>query len=134
MNEKTTTFTSAYAYHHPASYDKDVIQSTILLSDKAIDVKKIKAAGGDFDKALHAWLDEGKVAYWEAIFYPDGEYWSGQAISPGVYAFYNRIGCKLTMTRNDAKGIEGACRTEDEKEKENHDGGLYVDIKFAAGL
>ena len=130
---KPSTLTSAYAYHHPASYDAAVIQTTVVLSDKAIDIRKVKAAGGDFDKALHAWLDEAKAAYWEAIFYPDGTLWSGTVVSPGVF-LYGGTGCDVQMTRNDAKRVEGACQTADEKQKENKEDGVYVDVKFALDL
>ena len=130
---KTSTLTSAYAYHHPAPYDAKVMQTTVVLSDKAIDVKKVEAAGGDFDKALHASLDEAKAAYWEAIFYPDGTLWSGTVVSPGVL-LYGGTGCDVQMTRNDAKRVEGACHTADETQKDNHEDGVYVDVKFALDL
>lgn len=130
---KASTLSSAYAYHHPAAYDATVTQTTVVLSDKAIDVKKVKAAGGNFDKALHAWLDEAKAAYWEAIFYPDGTLWTANVVSPGVL-LYGGAGCDVQMTRNDAKRVEGACHTADETQKDNHEDGIYVDVKFALDL
>lgn len=132
VHGKTTVFTNAYAFHHPASYDKDVIQTTILLSEKAVDIGKIKAAGGDLAKVA-AWFDDNKIAYWQATFYPDGTFWSGDLFSPGEL-HYGGIGCDLEMTRNDAKRVEGSCRTKDEKEKEDKKEGLYVDVKFALDL
>ena len=131
VNGKTTTFSNAYAFHHPASHDKSVIQTAIVLSDKAIDSNKIKAEGGDFESALRAWLDDHKVAYWEVILDPDGTVFTGAAVSPGVMENYGTVGCKVEMTRNDAKRAEGSCRTDDEKEKEKREDGLYVDVKFA---
>jgi hypothetical protein len=131
VHGKATTFTDAYAYHHPASYDKNVTQATIILTDKKIDAAKLKAAGGDFDKAVHDWLDQAKVAYWEVIFYPDGTLWMGNVSSPGVFSSYGSAGCAIQMTRNDAQRAEGSCRTEDEKQKDDKDDGVYVDAKFA---
>lgn len=134
VHGKTVTFTNAYAHHHPASYDKDVIQSTIALSDKAIDMKKIKAEGGDFLRNLDNWLEDNKAAYWQATFYPDGEYWTGSLRLPGELQLINAIHCNLEMTRNDAQRIEGSCRTKDEKEKDDKKEGVYVDVKFAIGF
>ena len=132
VHGKTSVFTNAYAYRHPASYDKDVVQTTILLSEKAIDMSKIKGMGGDLYK-VHAWFDDNKIAYWQATFYPDGTFWSGDLISPGELQ-YAGIGCDLDMTRNDAQRVEGSCRTKDEAQKEDKKEGLYVNVKFAVGL
>jgi hypothetical protein len=132
LTGKTAALANAFAYHHPASYDKSVIQSTIVLSSKPIDVGKVRSAA-DIDKAVHAWLDEAKAAYWEVIFYPDGTEWSGTAALPGVLT-YNGTACKVTLTRNEPKRMEGTCRSEDENEKKNLDGGVFVDVKFDVDL
>lgn len=133
VHAKEAKLVDAYAYHHPASYDANETQTTVLLVDRPIDVKAIKAAGGKLDAAAHAWLDKQKAAYWEAIFYADGTYWSGKVVAPGVLT-YEGAACQVAMTRNDAVRAEGSCRSDDAAAKDNKEDGVYVDVKFSTAF
>lgn len=133
VHAKTTKLVDAYAYHHPAAYDEKVTQTTVLLADRPIAVKAITAAGGKLDAAVHDWLNKQKAVYWEAIFYPDGMYWSGDLVVPGVVT-YGGAACTVAMTRNDAERAEGTCRSDNEAAKDDQQEGVYADVKFSVAF
>ena len=118
MMGKTALVKDAYAYKHPASYDAKEIMTTLVVCDRAIDLKKIGAAP-DRDKALHEWLDETKAVYWEATFYNDGTLWTTNTVYPGVYSI-NGGGSPHNFgdTKKDAKRIEGGYVTPDDRDQE----------------
>ena len=130
MNGKTAAVSDAYAYRH-ATPDKSAMLTTIVLSDRAIDDKRVSGSN-DPDKTIHALLKQAKAVYWEAVVGPDGRMRVTNAVWPGVLEI--RGGgdpSDLHLTRNDATHIEGSYRSLDEQPKEPIVGGEYFDVKFS---
>lgn len=140
MKGKTAEMKDAYAYQHPASYDPAETMTTILVCDRPIDVKKV-SEGDDRDKAVHAWLEETKAVYWEAILYADGTLWMTNAVWPEVWSVLGGGGRRnLDLTINDGKRIEGTYLDPNEEDKANFDADAdlsdipLLDLKFAVDV
>ena len=146
MKGKTAQIKDAYAYHHPASYDPAETMTTIVLCDRAIDIKKV-SAGPDRDKAMHDWLAETKAVYWEVVLYQDGTLWMTNVDMPGVYSILGSTARhNFQTTQNNAKRVEGAYVDPDDKDKENMEEAAFanagsadsdiarIDLKFAVDV
>jgi hypothetical protein len=131
MNGKRAAVTDAYAYRHVSAADRSVTLTTVVVSDRPIDEKKL-AKSDDRDKTIHAQLKQAKAVYWEGVLGADGHLRSINAVWPGVLEIKGSGDeSDLHITRNDAAHLEGWYRTLDEEPKDLMVGVEYFDLKFS---
>ena len=130
---QTTAFKTAYAYRHADDFQPDQQITTVVLSDKPIDVSKVNDAV-DREDALKTQLRELNGNRVELNIRADGTVENVNTMTDGTSGSVSGSGWyAIDLKRNDDKRIEGTFRSSDEKDKKEGSSG-YFDLKFALDL
>jgi hypothetical protein len=125
------TLASTYAFRAPDPFDDKAQITTVVFSDKPIDVAAIDAAA-DRGEALADQLRAKHALRVELNLQPDGKVQDVDINADGSSGSQSGSGWyTLKLLRNDAARVEGSFRSNDEADKKN---GHYFDLAFALDL
>ncbi|HJT99312.1 MAG TPA: hypothetical protein VJ696_13425 [Rhodanobacteraceae bacterium] len=128
---KPMKLVSAYAYRGADPFDKAKEITTVVFADKPIDAAAADAAA-DRGEAIDDQLRRQQATRVELNLGTDGSMQNLNINAPGYSGSQSGMGWyTLTLSRNDAKRIEGTFRSNDEEDKKT---GRYYDLAFALDI